>query len=232
MPLPWCLPSSSIILLPMQGNSGDFTRFCVTKRAKLRFLYGISYLHGLYWIVELEPPRDLRIYLIMWRNFYWVSKASKIPLGLLNNVGFVVAWDWHLFCVFSEKRKKSKSEGERYGESSSWERGGGEGGGSKKITFQSLLSSPSLRACLTTHPVLALSSVRQWNGKMSPVLKASCMFRFQPSLQIGVIFVFAFFCRTEARRSANLVLLPSRWTYTLRSPRVCLHSPQRIRWKH
>ena len=104
--------------------------------------------------------------------------------------------------------------------------GGGGGGGSKKITFQSLLSSPSIRACFATHPVLALSSVRQGNGKMSPVLKASCMFRFQPSLQIGVIFVFAFFCRTEARRSANLVLLPSRWTYTLRSPRVCLHSPK------
>lgn len=111
-------------------------------------------------------------------------------------------------CVFSEKRKKSKSEGERYGESSSWERRGV--GGSKKITFQSLLSSLSLRACFATHPVLALISVRQWNGKMSPVPKASYMIRFQPSLQIGEIFVFAFFCRTEARRSANLVLLPSR----------------------
>ena len=106
---------------------------------------------------------------------------------------------------------------------------GGGGGGSQKITFQSLLSSLSLRACFATHPVLALSSVRQWNGKMSPVLKASYMICFQPSLQIGVIFVFAFFCRTEARRSSNLVLLPSRWTYTLRSPRACLHSPQRIR---
>ena len=81
-------------------------------------------------------------------------------------------------------------------------------GGSKKITFQSLLSSLSLRACFATHPVLALSSVRQWNGKMSPVLKASYMIRFQPSLQIGVIFVFAFFCRTEARRSANLFSTP------------------------
>ena len=65
MPLPWCLPSSSIISLPMQGNSRDFTRFCVTIRKKLRFLYDISYLHGLYWIVELEPPRDFRKYLIM-----------------------------------------------------------------------------------------------------------------------------------------------------------------------
>ena len=110
--------------------------------------------------------------------------------------------------------------------------GGGGGGESKKITFQSLLSSPPLRACFATHPVLALISVHQWNGKMSPIPKDSYMIRFQPSLQIGVIFVFAFFCRTEARRSANLVLLPSRWTYTLRSPRVCLHSPQRIRWKH
>ena len=122
--------------------------------------------------------------------------------------------------------------GERYGESCARERvwvGGGGGGESKKITFQSLLSSPPLRACFATHPVLALISVRQWNGKMSPFPKASYMIRFQPSLQIGVIFVFAFFCRTEARRSANLVLLPSRWTYTLRSPRVCLHSPQRIR---
>ena len=108
--------------------------------------------------------------------------------------------------------------------------GGGEGGRrEQKITFQSLLSSPSLRACFATHPVLALISVRQWNGKMSPVPKASYMIRFQPSLQIGEIFVFAFFCRTEARRNANLVLLPSRWTCTLRSPRVCLHSPQRIR---
>ena len=105
----------------------------------------------------------------------------------------------------------------------------GGGGESKKITFQSLLSSPPLRACFATHPVLALISVRQWNGKMSPIPKASYMIRFQPSLQIGVIFVFVFFCRTEARRSANLVPLPSRWTYTLRSPRVCLHSPQRIR---
>lgn len=65
MPLPWCLPSSSIILLPMQGNSRDFTRFCVTKWTKLCFLYDISYLRGRYWIVELEPPRDLRKYLIM-----------------------------------------------------------------------------------------------------------------------------------------------------------------------
>ena len=105
----------------------------------------------------------------------------------------------------------------------------GRGRGEQKITFQLLLSSPPLRACFVTHPVLALISVRQWNGKMSPVPKASYMIRFQPSLQIGVIFVFAFFCRTEARRSANLVPLPSRWTYTLRSPRVCLHSPQRIR---
>lgn len=65
MPLPWCLPSSSIILLLMQGNSRDFTRFCVTKWAKLCFLYDISDLRGRYWIVELEPPRDLRKYLIM-----------------------------------------------------------------------------------------------------------------------------------------------------------------------
>lgn len=65
MPLPWCLPSSSIILLHMQGNSRDFTRFCVTKWTKLCFLYDISYLRGRYWIVELEPPRDLRKYLIM-----------------------------------------------------------------------------------------------------------------------------------------------------------------------
>ena len=61
MPLPWCLPSSSIILLLMQGNSRDFTRFV----SKLCFLYDISYLRGRYWIVELEPPRDLRKYLIM-----------------------------------------------------------------------------------------------------------------------------------------------------------------------
>ena len=57
--------------------------------------------------------------------------------------------------------------------------GGGRGGGrEQKITFQSLLSNLSLRACFATHPVLALSSVLQWNGKMSPVLKASYMIRF------------------------------------------------------
>lgn len=54
----------------------DFTRFCVAKWTKLCFLYDISYLRGRYWIVALEPPRDLRKYLIMWRNFHWVSKAS------------------------------------------------------------------------------------------------------------------------------------------------------------
>ena len=107
----------------------------------------------------------------------------------------------------------------------------GKGGGwegAKKLHFSHFFRT-SLRACFATHPVLALISVRQWNGKMSPVPKASYMIRFQPSLQIGEIFVFAFFCRTEARRNANLVLPPSRWTCTLRLPRVCLHSPQRIR---
>ena len=108
----------------------------------------------------------------------------------------------------------------------------GKGGGwegAKKLHFSHFFRTSLFARALATHPVLALSSIHQWNGKMSPVLKASYMIRFQPSLQIGVIFVFAFFCRTEARRSANLVLLPSRWTFTLRSPRVCLHSPQRIR---
>ena len=81
------------------------------------------------------------------------------------------------------------------------------GGGSKKITFQSLLSSPSLRACFATHPVLALSSVRQWNGKMSPVLKASCMFRFQPSLQIGEILFLPF--SVEQRQGEMRILCSS-----------------------
>ena len=66
----------------MQGNSGDFTRFCVTKRTKLRFLYDISYLHGLYWIVELEPPRDLRKYLI------YVTKFLLSIESVLDSFGF------------------------------------------------------------------------------------------------------------------------------------------------